>query len=296
MRRLPSLNALNLFEIVARHGSFTRAADEVCLTQGAVSRQILALEDYYGFPLFRRSPKGLALTAEGELVLPTVRESFARIEEMSMRLLRRRTEIALMVPTCVTQWLLPKLMRFQTEHPDLQLQITTTWRHEVDFRAEPFDAAVVYTAAPDSNVHAIRLFDELLTPVCSPDLLEKHALAETEDLRHCTLLHPTRDHRDWKRWLDHVGAAHIDASSGLSFETLDMATNAAIEGYGVAVSDHTLIADHVTARRLVVPFDAAITTGMAYYLVYPNGVDQQEKIRLLSDWLSRESHDDICTA
>src|ERR1700751_5177703 len=108
MRRLPPLNALQIFETVARYRSFTRAADHLCLTQGAVSRQILALEDYYKFPLFKRHAKGLTL--------PAVKESFTRIEEMSLRLTRQRTDLALKVPTCVMRWMLPKIMHFQAEY------------------------------------------------------------------------------------------------------------------------------------------------------------------------------------
>lgn len=148
MRRLPPLNALQIFETVARHRSFTRAADHLCLTQGAVSRQILALEDYYKFPLFKRHAKGLTLTAEGELLLPAVKESFARIEEISLRLTRQRTDLALKVPTCVMRWMLPKIMQFQAEYPDLHVQITTTWQHDVDFQVEPFDAAIIYGSSP----------------------------------------------------------------------------------------------------------------------------------------------------
>jgi LysR family transcriptional regulator, glycine cleavage system transcriptional activator len=120
MRRLPPLNALQIFETVARHRSFTRAADHLCLTQGAVSRQILTLEEYYGFPLFTRHSKGLALTNEGEQLLPTVKESFSRIEEISLRLTRQRTDLALKVPTCLMRWILPKIMRFQAEYPEIQ--------------------------------------------------------------------------------------------------------------------------------------------------------------------------------
>ena len=119
MRRLPPLNALQIFETVARHRSFTRAADHLCLTQGAVSRQILELEDYYRFPLFKRQAKGLTLTAEGELLLPAVKESFSRIEEISLRLTRQRTDLALKVPTCLMRWMLPKIMRFQAEYPEI---------------------------------------------------------------------------------------------------------------------------------------------------------------------------------
>ncbi|RQS02388.1 LysR family transcriptional regulator [Burkholderia sp. Bp9002] len=288
MRRLPSLNALQIFDIVARHGSFTRAAEQLCLTQGAVSRQILALEGFYQFPLFKRTPKGLTLTAEGELLLPTVRESFARIEEVSMRLSRRRTELALKVPTCVMQWMLPRIMRFQAEHPELQVQITTTWEHYVDFRMEPFDAAVIYAAGAGTDMHAIPLFDEQLTPVCAPGLLARQPLAGLDDLAGQTLLHPTRDHRDWKRWLEHAGAPHVDATRGLSFDTLDLATHAAIDGYGIAIGDRTLVDENVASNRLVMPFDVSMPTGMGYYFVYPAGVEQHQKLLLFGAWITDE--------
>ncbi|MBN3734368.1 LysR substrate-binding domain-containing protein [Burkholderia sp. Tr-20390] len=288
MKRLPSLNALQVFDIVARHGSFTRAAEHLCLTQGAVSRQILALESFYQFALFKRTPKGLTLTAEGELLLPTVRESFARIEEVSMRLSRRRTELALKVPTCMMQWMLPRIMRFQAEHPELQVQITTTWDHQVDFRMEPFDAAVIYAAGAGPDMHAIPLFDERLTPVCAPGLPARQPLASLDDLAGHTLLHPTRDHRDWKRWLDHAGAPHVDSTRGLSFETLDLATHAAIDGYGVAIGDRTLADESVAAHRLVMPFDISLPTGMGYYFVYPDGAEQQQKIQLFGGWIADE--------
>lgn len=296
MRRLPSLNALQIFDIVARHGSFTRAAEQLCLTQGVVSRQILALEAFYRFPLFKRTPKGLTLTVEGELLLPTVRESFARIEEVSMRLSRRRTELALKVPTCMMHWMMARIMRFQAEHPDLQVQITTTWQHHVDFRMEPFDAAVIYAPAAGPDMHAIPLFDERLTPVCAPGLLDRQRLASPDDLARHTLLHPTRDHRDWKLWLEQAGAPQVDATRGLSFETLDLATHAAIDGYGVAIGDRTLVDENVTANRLVTPFDISIPTGMGYYFVYPDCVAQQQKIRLFGDWIAAEREPETDTA
>jgi LysR family glycine cleavage system transcriptional activator len=286
MRRLPPLNALQIFETVARHRSFTRAAEHLCLTQGAVSRQILALEDYYQFPLFKRHAKGLTLTAEGELLLPAVKESFARIEEVSLRLTRQRTDLALKVPTCVMRWMLPKIMQFQAEHPSLQLQITTTGEHDVDFRVEPFDAAIIYGSSPGADVHAVTLFEERLTPVCTPQLLDEKPLNDTTDLTRHTLLHPTRDHRDWKLWLERSGATEVDASLGPSFETLDMATNAAMQGFGVSIGDSTLVAEDVMAKRLVMPFDTLVETGARYYFVYPECVAHQPKVLLFSQWIS----------
>ncbi|WP_322047772.1 LysR substrate-binding domain-containing protein [Paraburkholderia sp. J67] len=288
MRHLPPLNALQIFETVARYGSFTRAAEHLCLTQGAVSRQILALEDYYRLPLFRRSPKGLTLTPEGEQLLPAVREGFARIEEASMRLTRQRTELALKVPTCVMRWMLPRIMRFQAEHPELQVQITTTWQHEVDFQAEPFDAAIVYASAPGTGVNALPLFDEYLTPVCAPELLQQRPLAHLEDLARHTLLHPTRDHRDWKLWLKHARASGLDADAGPTFESLDLATSAAMQGFGVAIGDRTLVCEDVAAKRLVMPFALAVPTGSRYYFVYPDCVAQQQKVQRFCDWLAHD--------
>ncbi|AQH02457.1 LysR family transcriptional regulator [Burkholderia sp. KK1] len=287
MRRLPPLNALQIFETVARHRSFTRAAEHLCLTQGAISRQILALEEYFGFPLFIRGARGLTLTAEGDVLLPVVREGFARIEEVSLRLTRQRTDLALKVPTCVMRWMLPRIMRFQSEHPELQLQITTTWQHDVDFQVESFDAAIIYGSSPGADVHAVPLFDEQLTPVCSPDLLTEKPLAAASDLAHHALLHPTRDHRDWKLWLERAGASEIDATLGPTFETLDLATNAAMQGFGVAIGDRTLVGEDVAARRLVMPFETVLSTGSRYYFVYPDCVAHQPKVKLFSDWMVR---------
>jgi LysR family glycine cleavage system transcriptional activator len=287
MRRLPPLNALQIFEAVARHRSFTRAAQHLCLTQGAVSRQILLLEDYYRFPLFKRHTKGLTLTAEGEQLLPAVAESFTRIEEVSLRLTRQRTDLALKVPTCVMRWMLPKIMQFQAEYPDLHVQITTTWQHDVDFQLEPFDAAIVYARAPGAAMQALPLFDERLTPVCAPQLLQDKPLASAADLTRHTLLHPTRDHRDWQAWLEHIDAARdVDARRGPTFDTLDLATNAALQGFGVAISDVELTGEDVAAQRLVRPFDAVLTTGARYYFVYPDSVAHQQKVELFRAWLA----------
>ena len=291
MRRLPPLNALQVFETVARHRSFTRAADELCVTQGAVSRQILALEDYYRFPLFKRHPRGLTLTAEGEALLPVVKESFARIEEVSLRLTRRQTDLALKVPTCVMRWTLPRIMSFQNEHPDLQLQITTTWRHDVDFEVEPFDAAIVYGFGPGPGVRALTLFEERLTPVCAPQLMADKPLAQVGDLAFHTLLHPTRDHRDWKLWLSQAGATGIDADVGPSFDTLDLATNAAVQGFGIALGDVTLAAEDLAARRLVTPFDLLVESGARYYLVCPDSAAHVQKVERFWDWLAAHRHE-----
>lgn len=288
MQRLPPLNALQAFLVVARHRSFTRAAEHLCLTQGAVSRQILALEEHYGFQLFSRLPKGLALTVEGEILLPVVTESFARIEEISTRLTRQRNDLALKVPTCAMRWILPKIMQFQAEHADIQIQLTTTTQHSVDFRREAFDAAIVYGAPSGEDVHSLLLFDEKLTPVCAPEILQgKEPLNTPDDLAHHTLLHPTRDHRDWHMWLKFAEVSGVNPDSGQNFETLDSAMNAAAHGFGVAIGDCSLIREDIEMKRLVIPFDQMLPTGQSYYLAYPNSVASQQKVLLFRDWMAR---------
>jgi LysR family glycine cleavage system transcriptional activator len=186
--------------------------------------------------------------------------------------------------------MLPKIMRFQSEYPDLHVQVTTTWQHDVDFQSEPFDAAIIYGPSPGADVQAVSLFEERLTPVCTPELLKSKPLDQVGDLARHTLLHPTRDHRDWKSWLAKVAetddvAAAIDAELGPSFDTLDMATNAAAQGFGVAISDLALIDEDVAARRLVRPFDTVLKTGWRYFFVYPDSVAQQQKLNLFRDWI-----------
>lgn len=287
MQRLPPLNALQVFLVVARHRSFTRAAEHLCLTQGAVSRQIQLLEEHYGFQLFKRLPKGLVLTVEGEILLPVVRESFARIDEVSSRLTRKRNDLALKVPTCAMRWILPKIMQFQAEYPEIQIQLTTTTQHNVDFQRDAFDAAIVYGKPSGDDIHSMLLFDEQLTPVCAPQAMEgSRALVTPEDLAHHTLLHPTRDHRDWDMWLKFAGVEGVDADSGQNFETLDSAMNAAAHGFGVAIGDCALVREDIEMKRLVIPFDIMVATGQSYYLAYPDCVADLQKIQLFRGWIA----------
>ncbi|TCT11013.1 LysR substrate-binding domain-containing protein [Paralcaligenes ureilyticus] len=286
MNRLPPLKALLVFETVARHQNITRAASHLCLTQGAVSRQILLLEEYFGFPLFQRHARGITLTSEGESLLPTLREAFAQIEEVSTRLMRRRVELTLKVPTCAMRWIYPKVISFQAEHADIPLQVTTTLQHSVDFQRETFDAAIVYDMPVDKNLHAQLLFTEQLTPMCAPSLLDGRDAMTQEDLSRMTLLHPTRDHRDWEAWARYAGFQNIDTGSGQSFDTLDLAVNAATQGFGVAIGDCVLASEDIEMQRLVKPFDC-VMPGQSYYFVYPKASANQEKLAALHSWLSR---------
>lgn len=289
MKRLPPLPALHTFLVTAQCCNFTRAAQLLHITQGAVSRQIAGLEDHLGYALFLRQARGLSLTREGHDWLPRVQQVFALIEEGVQQVGVRSTTLQIKAPTCVMRWLLPRLMEWQALRPDVPVELTTTVQHGVDFRREVFDAAVVYGTAPNHGLQTLKLFDEQLTPVCAPQLLAGPLpLQQLADLEHHMLLHPTRDQRDWHTWLAAAGANLSRQGKVQHFETLDMAMSMASQGTGVAIGDWSLIADDLTCGRLVTPFPLKVATGQAYYLVRPQGSTSTALLELL-DWLREQS-------
>jgi LysR family glycine cleavage system transcriptional activator len=290
MKRLPPLPALHTFLITAQCCNFTRAAEQLHITQGAVSRQIAGLEDHLGYELFIRQARGLDLTAEGREWLPRVQQVFGLIGEAVEQIGAKRETLQLKAPTCVMRWLLPRLMQWQKERPDVPVELTTTVRHGVDFHREQFDAAVIYGVPPDSSLASHRLFDEQLTPVCSRPYLEGPVpLQSPEDLEHHMLLHPTRDERDWKAWLATADVRLSNVGKGQHFETLDLAMSMASQGTGVAIGDWSLIGDDLSAGRLVMPFELKVKTGLAYYLVLPQKPTPSPKLQELLGWLVEQA-------
>ncbi|RJG12623.1 LysR family transcriptional regulator [Pseudomonas cavernicola] len=286
MKRLPPLPALHTFLITAQCCNFTRAADLLHITQGAVSRQIAGLESHLGYPLFQRQARGLSLTTQGRELFPRIQQVFALIDEAVEQVGAKREALQLKAPTCVMRWLLPRLLQWQAVRPDVPVELTTTVQHAVDFRREEFDAAVVYGAHPGNSVVAHHLFDEQLTPVCSQQLIAGPVPLKTlADLEQHMLLHPTRDQRDWETWLKVAGTKVNNISKGQHFDTLDLAMSVASQGTGVAIGDWALIGEDLSAGRLVTPFDLKVRTGAAYYLVYPERPDPSPQLRELIDWL-----------
>ena len=285
MKRLPPLPALHTFLITAQCCNFTRAAEQLFITQGAVSRQIAGLEAHLGYELFIRQARGLDLTSEGREWLPRVQRIFGLIDEAVEQIGEKRETLQLKAPTCVMRWLLPRLLQWQKERPDVPVALTTTVKHGVDFQREQFDAAVMYGAQPDSMLNACLLFDEQLTPVCSPQT----ALQAPADLQQHLLLHPTRDERDWNAWLQ-AANLKLDNARGQHFETLDLAMSTASQGMGVAIGDWSLIGDDLSAGRLVMPFDLKVKTGLAYYLVFPEKTTPSAPLRELMTWLVEQAH------
>ncbi|WP_347901714.1 LysR substrate-binding domain-containing protein [Pseudomonas purpurea] len=292
MKRLPPLPALHTFLITAQCCNFTRAAEQLHITQGAVSRQIAGLEHHLGYALFQRQARGLSLTAEGLEWLPRIQQVFGLLGETVEHIGARRETLQLKAPTCVMRWLLPQLLQWQKEHPQVPVELTTTVQHGVDFGREQFDAAVMYGAPPDNSLLALHLFDEQLTPVCSPPLLDGPVPLHTpQDLENHLLLHPTRDQRDWKTWLNAAGVNLGNRTRGQQFETLDLAMSMASQGTGVAIGDWSLIGEDLSAGRLVMPFELKVKTGLGYYLVFAQKPEPSPPLRELLEWLVKQAHE-----
>lgn len=171
MKPLPSLDVLKTFLVVAQKLNFTRAADALNITQGAVSRQIAGLEAHLGYALFTRQARGLALTHQGALLVAPLQQAFAQIGDALAKGGAQSGILRVKCPTCAMRWVLPRVIRLQNERPDLVVEVTASVSHGVEFGAEQFDAAIVFGAAPSlKGVTAHHLFDEVLTPVCAPEL------------------------------------------------------------------------------------------------------------------------------
>ncbi len=293
-RRLPALNALKAFEAAARHGSFTRAAEELCVTQGAVSHQVKALEAELGLKLFLREHQRLVITEAGNTYLGIVRDAFDRIAGGTERLVQRQKSGALTIstsPNFASKWLIHRLGRFAEAHPDIQLRVNASLHH-VDFSREDIDLAVRHGAGEDPGLHSTRLCTEELYPVCSPKLVAgRKVLRAPDDLRHHTLLH-VNDHRDWRKWLEAVDAPRVEATRGLVLNQASMALDAAVDGQGVALARSALAATDMIAGRLVRPFALALRADFAYWIVCPKASARLPKIATMREWLLAEAEAD----
>jgi LysR family glycine cleavage system transcriptional activator len=285
-RPLP-LYGLQVFEVAARHMSFTLAADELCLTQGAVSKQVAQLEQQLGYPLFHRQVRRLVLTSEGEALLPYVTRALAMLGKGVEAARLARNHLRLKASSCISRWLLREIMQFRKEYPEIEVEVTSVHEHSVDFNKEPFDLAIVFGPVPSRQPRQTPLFREQLTPVCSPALLESFGqpLREPEELAHFPLLHPSRDRRDWSMWLKSVGVKGVNPGGGQLFDTLDLAMNAAQQGFGVSLADVVLVEEELKRGTVIAPFAQTLFTGHGYLLALPVARRTAEAAQGLHDWL-----------
>jgi LysR family glycine cleavage system transcriptional activator len=282
--RLP-LNALRVFEAVAARLSFGEAADALHVTPAAVSMQVRALEDYLRVPLFRRNGRTIALTAEGERLLPGVRRGLSALQQSMQQLRQDRAGGPLSISTLASflqKWLLPRLPRFRDLHPHIELSIHTS-RQPVDFNASDFHAAVRMVAGPVAGLYSEKLMDEWFVPVCSREVLARWGpLRSSADLKRFPLLRSSDE--DWKLWL-HPGGEVDWQERGAAFDDSLTVLAAAEQGQGLALTRWALAAQDLASGRIAQASARIVPCPRAYYFVCPEPYVSMPKVQKLLLWL-----------
>ena len=294
MRRvLPSLPALTVFEAAARHGSFTRAAEELNLTQSAVSKQVRGLEDFLGVPLFERVRQRINLTEAGTAYLKTVRAALEMMEAATMEALAFKGEGSALniatLPTFGTRWLAPRLGSFTRAHPKISLNVTArVW--PFDLVEDNVDVAIYRGAEPWPGGICDWLMGETVVPAISPNLLAPQGpLRSPRDLGKINLLHHRARPRAWQDWLTAADAGNVNAFHGIRFEQFEMIIQAAVSGVGIAMVPRFMIGEELRTGSLVIPFDQAMESNASYYLVYSERKKSLPAVIAFKDWLLAEA-------
>lgn len=292
--QLPPLDPLPAFEAAARHLSFTHAADELALTQSAISRQIAALEAHYGVPLFKRLHRALALTDAGERLRRTVVESLQRLHETGAALrgeARPKTVVVTTTPGVAGLWLIPRLAHFTATHPEVDVRISAAYAM-VNLDRDGVDVAIRYQTEGGPGQ---RLFGEVVLPVCSPKLRRDpgRPLKQPADLRHHCLLHldsaPGAHLLEWPPWLRAMGVEDLKPASVLHFSQYDQVIQAAVAGQGVALGRLPLLGDMLARRQLVAPFARSVASPRGYYLLQSEASRAKPEVGEFLAWLQAEA-------
>ena len=286
---LPPLTWLRAFEVSARHLSFTAAAQELHLTQAAVSKHVKALEHRLRQPLFLRHPRSLELTKWGEAYLPKVQDALDRLASGTREVFGLPQGDVLTLRCAVSfavNWLAPRLPRFLARHPDTRLRIlSSVWADPFD--AEAFDLDIQYGTGtfPDARSH--RLTRDSLTPLCAPGLAR--GLAQPDDLAEHRLLHVQGYQQGWGTWLTAARASRVDPGQGLQTDTSLTAYALACEGVGVALGRRSLAVSYRAEGRLVAPFALEVPIDEGFFLLHPDTPHPRRDTSAFTDWLIAEA-------
>lgn len=290
-RKIPSTTGLICFEAAARHESFTKAALELSLTQGAVCRQIASLEAFLNIELFRRSRRGVKLTEAGLSYSRRVAEQLDAVERDTLSVMSQTGAASLeiaVVPTFGTQWLVPRLKHFLALHPEISVNLTNRTRPFL-FADTAFDAAIYFGDAEWSGTQAHRLMDESPVPVCSPALLQGRTQLEAADLANLQLLQQSTRPYAWRQWFGSLGMSVARDMTGPRLELFSMLAQAAMHDMGIALIPPFLIEEPLTQGRLVIAHPHALHSNKAYYLMLPERKLESTALQAFRAWLVAEA-------
>ena len=291
-RKIPSTAALISFEAAARHESFTKAALELSLTQGAICRQIASLEEFLSVELFRRSRRGVKLTEAGLSYSRRVATQLDAVERDTLSVMGQQganvIELAV-VPTFGTQWLLPRLKDFQEQHPEVTVNLTNRTRPFL-FADTDFDAAIYFGDADWSGTESHRLMGENPMPVCSPTLLGRFTQLSAEQIADLPLLQQTTRPYAWRQWFNSRNLNIPRDMTGPRYELFSMLAQAAMHDMGIALIPPFLIQRELAEKRLVIANPQALSSIKAYYLMIPERKVESASLRAFRDWLIHQAH------
>jgi LysR family glycine cleavage system transcriptional activator len=287
-RTLPPLETFRFFEAAARHLNFTRAAEEMNVTHGAVSQRIKRLEEHVGMSLFRRSGRRMLLTDDGRRLLERVRAAISELAQgvEAIRSSKHRILTISMMPAFATYWLLPRLAEFNERHPDIEVNIRPTLSL-TDFIRDDVDMAVRFGPGTWSGLASVKLFDEELVPVCSPSLHGGRLPRSPSNLLKMPLLHDER--QPWSLWFKAVGLDYPDTGQGPRYGEQTILLAAAIAGHGVALARASFVGADLESGRLIRLFPHALRTKYSYFIVYPLLSRGLGKIQVFEEWLLEQA-------
>jgi DNA-binding transcriptional LysR family regulator len=291
-RKIPNTSTLMAFESAARHESFTKAAAELSLTQGAVCRQIGGLEDFLGLKLFRRTRRGILLTEAGRTYARQIAGQLNALERDTLSLMTHHgkgssIELAVM-PTFATCWLIPRLPSFYAAHPDVLVNMTTR-THPFLFEQSEFDAALYHGIAGWPGTEAHFLMRDEAVPVCSPRLLAGRNALTPDDIAKLPLLQQSTRPYAWRDWFASLGLAVAGDMAGMRLELFTMLAKAAARGMGAALIPPMLIEAELASGELAIAMNHAVTGNSAYFLILPEKKSEEPALRAFRDWLTDEA-------
>lgn len=295
IKPLPPLNSLVAFEAAARHLSFTRAAEEISVTQGAVSRQIRLLEGFLGVQLFARDTRNLRMTSTGAQYYETVRNSLHEISQSTNEILQQSRDEQITVITSYAMasfWLLPRYSEFQEQYPNVDLRIVSVNSFS-DVSHFEYDLALFFRAVPPKDLEVTPLFGEKAFPVCSPKYLERNpGLTDPNNLAQATLL-TLEENEDWVRWRDWFEESDLELPDNIrriQMNNYPLLIQAALNGQGFALGWERLVDDYLESGLLVRPVATEVSTTSQFYLMRPKILHRQKHgAELFCEWLERES-------
>lgn len=295
-RKLPPLNALRAFEAAARHQSFKAAAEELNVSQSAISHQIKKLEERLNVSLFKRGLRTVTLSAAGRDYFPHIRDAMDKMDAATKNLQNQDDGNILTIQTHSTlavRWLIPKLQAFNADYPDFEVRVITSQMNP-NFRGEYFDLAIMIGKGSEPDLIYEYLFTPEMFLVCSPKILNQDTPLNTpEDLENFVLLQVYPSEKDWEEWLDYAGLKNIDPNNGLRFDSYDHALKMAARGHGVALGMQPYVDEDFATKLLTCPLPEFTTTSKSdWNLVHSRAQRDNKKIKTFKAWLLQQINED----